>query len=144
MQSRKFTIDILGRAPVVRVHCGVFTLAQAHTTLSGDKIVEAVVAFMFYALRTRYLNTIQEVFELLEDMAPMEMRTSRALSTTDFAYQSTASAPSLRAREAIAPISTMRPMPSDGDSGNVKVVVRVRKFLKRGMFYLNLRKDMTC
>lgn len=46
-------------------------------------------------------------------------------------YHSTASAPSLRAREAIEDMQ--RPFtPPDADAGNVKVVVRVRKFIKRG------------
>jgi hypothetical protein len=45
-------------------------------------------------------------------------------------YQSTASAPSLRSKE---PMELMdRPRTSDGDA-NVKVVVRVRKFIKRGL-----------
>ncbi|RMX71480.1 hypothetical protein D0869_15592 [Hortaea werneckii] len=46
------------------------------------------------------------------------------------AYHSTASAPSLRSRE---PIETMdRPYtPPDADAGNVKVVVRVRKLIRR-------------
>lgn len=44
-------------------------------------------------------------------------------------YQSNASAPSLRSKE---PMELMdRPRTSDGDA-NVKVVVRVRKFIKRG------------
>ncbi|KAF2863225.1 kinesin-domain-containing protein [Piedraia hortae CBS 480.64] len=42
---------------------------------------------------------------------------------------STASAPSLRSRD-VAPMME-RPSTSDGDTGNVKVVVRVRKFIKR-------------
>jgi hypothetical protein len=60
----------------------------------------------------------------------------RALTTPDIpnyhSYHSTASAPSLRSRE---PVDVMdRPFtPTDGDGGgNVKVVVRVRKFVKRG------------
>lgn len=57
----------------------------------------------------------------------------RALTTPDLAsYQSTASAPSLRREE---PMEIMdRPRTSDGDA-NVKVVVRVRKFIKRGMHF---------
>ncbi|KXT12328.1 hypothetical protein AC579_7637 [Pseudocercospora musae] len=44
-------------------------------------------------------------------------------------YHSTASSPSLRSRE---PIDMDRPFtPPDADAGNVKVVVRVRKFVKR-------------
>lgn len=90
---------------------------------------------MFYALRNRYLTVFQEVIDLLEGMAPVDLRAARALTTPDIgaSYQSTASAPSLRAREATMPIPAMRPMSADGDSGNVKVVVRVRKFVKRGM-----------
>lgn len=91
---------------------------------------------MFYALRTRYLETIREAIDLFEEMVPVDPRAYRALTTPDIAYQSSASAPSLRAREAatpLEPMAPMRPMSSDGDSGNVKVVVRVRKFIKRGM-----------
>ena len=87
---------------------------------------------MFYALRHRYLDTITKVFDLLQDMAPIDARMQRALTTPDIGYQSTASAPSLRAREAAMPMTSMRPKTADGDAGNVKVVVRVRKFLKRG------------
>ena len=48
-------------------------------------------------------------------------------------YHSTASAPSLRSREQ-EPMELMdRPRSSDGDA-NVKVVVRVRKFIKRGVY----------
>lgn len=56
----------------------------------------------------------------------------RALTTSDIPlYQSTASAPSLRSKE---PMEIMdRPRSSDGDA-NVKVVVRVRKFIKRGVY----------
>lgn len=56
----------------------------------------------------------------------------RALTTPDLqTYHSTASAPSLRSKE---PVEIMeRPYtPLDGESGHVKVVVRVRKFIKRG------------
>ncbi|KAK4505722.1 hypothetical protein PRZ48_003687 [Zasmidium cellare] len=56
---------------------------------------------------------------------------TRALTTPDLQnYHSTASAPSLRSRE---PVDVMeRPFtPPDADAGNVKVVVRVRKFIKR-------------
>ena len=46
-------------------------------------------------------------------------------------YQSTASAPSLRRKESMEIMD--RPRSSDGDA-NVKVVVRVRKFIKRGVY----------
>lgn len=84
---------------------------------------------MFLSLRARFLNTLEEAFELLEEMAPVDPRAYRALTTPDIPYQSTASAPSLRAREVnMGPAPTM---PSS-DAGNVKVVVRVRKFIQRG------------
>jgi hypothetical protein len=51
--------------------------------------------------------------------------------------QSTASAPSLRSKE---PMELMdRPRSSDGDA-NVKVVVRVRKFIKRGLYNVVARR----
>lgn len=55
----------------------------------------------------------------------------RPLTAPDLSqYHSTASAPSLRSKE---PMELMdRPRSSDGDA-NVKVVVRVRKFIKRGL-----------
>lgn len=59
-------------------------------------------------------------------------------------YASTASSPSLRSPEPLlvqAPPPTppaQYDMASDMDSGNVKVVVRVRKFLKRGEIWSNL------
>ncbi|KAK3066032.1 hypothetical protein LTR53_017772, partial [Teratosphaeriaceae sp. CCFEE 6253] len=53
----------------------------------------------------------------------------RALTTPDIQmYHSTASAPSLRSRE---PIMDRPFTPPDGDGVNVKVVVRVRKFVRR-------------
>jgi hypothetical protein len=45
-------------------------------------------------------------------------------------HLSTASAPSLRASE---PMAFMAPPPMVDDPGNVKVVVRCRAFLPRGM-----------
>jgi hypothetical protein len=65
------------------------------------------------------------------DMEPYNMA-ERALTIGDLSsYQSTASAPSLRREE---PMEIMdRPRSSDGDA-NVKVVVRVRKFIKRGVY----------
>ncbi|KXL49154.1 hypothetical protein M433DRAFT_2626 [Acidomyces richmondensis BFW] len=58
------------------------------------------------------------------------LHNARALTTPDMqSYVSNASTPSLRSREAI---ELERPYtPPDGDGGNVKVVVRVRKFVKR-------------
>lgn len=85
-------------------------------------------------LRLRSQDTIEEVtaqFAELTWLLPTDMAT-RALTTPDLQnYTSTASAPSLRSRE---PVDVMeRPYtPPDSDAGNVKVVVRVRKFIKRG------------
>ncbi|SMR46547.1 unnamed protein product [Zymoseptoria tritici ST99CH_1E4] len=55
---------------------------------------------------------------------------NRAPTTSDLhTYHSTASSPSLRSRDAV---DMERPLtPIDGDGGNVKVVVRVRRFIKR-------------
>ncbi|KAJ9629644.1 hypothetical protein H2203_002025 [Taxawa tesnikishii (nom. ined.)] len=74
-------------------------------------------------------------------MALLDTRPYRALTTPDIgAYASTASTPSFRARspDIMAPReSTVREsimresITGDGDGGNVKVVVRVRKFIKR-------------
>lgn len=89
---------------------------------------------MYAFLRLRSQDTLEEVcadFAELTWLLPTEMAT-RALTTPDLQhYQSTASAPSLRSRE---PVDAMdRPFtPPDSDAGNVKVVVRVRKFIKRG------------
>lgn len=56
-------------------------------------------------------------------------------------YQSTASAPSLRSKE---PMELMdRPRTSDGDA-NVKVVVRVRKFIKRGLHTIHVNHYQAC
>ena len=66
----------------------------------------------------------------------LNMMAHRALTTPDLRdYHSTASAPSLRSREPVGEMD--RPFtPPDGDSGNVKVVVRVRKFIKRGTVFV--------
>jgi hypothetical protein len=48
------------------------------------------------------------------------------------AHASTASAPSLRA-PALEPYSTMAPAPMHDDPGNIKVVVRCRAFVPRGV-----------
>lgn len=89
---------------------------------------------MYAFLRLRSEHSLEEVcaqFAELTWILPTDMAT-RALTTPDLQhYHSTASAPSLRSRE---PVDVMeRPFtPPDGDAGNVKVVVRVRKFIKRG------------
>lgn len=86
--------------------------------------------------RLRSKEVVHTVEELLEDMA-LDARVFRGISyepPSRSAYESTASSPSLRAahpeiiHEPPPPTLTM----GDQDSANVKVVVRVRKFLKRG------------
>jgi hypothetical protein len=48
--------------------------------------------------------------------------------------RSTASSPSLRARESVSiPVNCQDGIASPSPGGNVRVVVRVRKFLQRGM-----------
>lgn len=71
--------------------------------------------------RLRAQQVTESVILLLEDMA-LDTRFQRILP------MSNASAPSLRALEPVL----MSPQPAMEDSGNIKVVVRVRKFVKRG------------
>ena len=57
----------------------------------------------------------------------------RAMTTGDLpTFHSTASSPSLRSREPVEMLERPFTPPDGGDGGNVKVVVRVRKFIKRG------------
>ncbi|KAK5137316.1 hypothetical protein LTR08_000286 [Meristemomyces frigidus] len=64
----------------------------------------------------------------------------RAMTTGDLpAYHSTASAPSLRSREPVEMLERPFTPPDGGDGGNVKVVVRVRKFIRR-----ELEKQSPC
>jgi hypothetical protein len=66
----------------------------------------------------------------------------RSMTTSDIpVYQSTASAPSLRSKEPMEILD--RPRSSDGDA-NVKVVVRVRKFIKRGLYIVVAKSRHTC
>lgn len=67
-----------------------------------------------------------------ETHANTELTMPRALTTPDLYHHSTASAPRLRSRTPIDIADMQRPFtPPDGDGGNVKVVVRVRKHIKR-------------
>lgn len=85
-------------------------------------------AFLDHCSLLRRLLFPAEEFAWLDDSDDMA---DRSLTTPDLQnYQSTASAPSLRSKEAVEVMD--RPRSSDGDAGNVKVVVRVRKFIKRG------------
>lgn len=85
---------------------------------------------MWVNLRQRSQQSFQTAIALLDDMASsFDPRAVRALTTPDIPYTSTASAPSLRAREAAVPLPANMGSP---DNSTVKVVVRVRKFIKRG------------
>lgn len=87
---------------------------------------------MWTNLRARSLEAVEDVIQLLQDMALVDSRVYRALTTPDIpTHASTASTAPFRAR---TPESAPREsiIMAGGDGGNVKVVVRVRKFLKRG------------
>ncbi|KAJ9660861.1 hypothetical protein H2201_006753 [Coniosporium apollinis] len=79
----------------------------------------------FRRLKSRKLLT--DAFDLLDDI--MDPRLYRGISSESISpyYESTASTPSLRAPERAATPDTM----ADQEGGNVKVVVRVRKHVKR-------------
>jgi len=83
--------------------------------------------------RLRSRETIQRCEKLLEStiITIMDPRTYRHLSYDNRQFESSASAPSLRAAE---PLLTPPLAATMGeDSANVKVVVRVRQFIKRGI-----------
>jgi hypothetical protein len=82
----------------------------------------------FRRLRFRHLLTNIEL-RLLDDVMAFDPRLHRP-------FESTASAPSLRASELdLSPLSFgAMAGAADQDSSSVKVVVRVRQFIKRGEF----------
>lgn len=100
---------------------------------------------MFAVLRLRSEIVLAETCSAFHDYCcnyflagttALEIMAERALTTPDLQnYHSTASAPSLRGREQTEIMD--RPRSSDGDA-NVKVVVRVRKFIKRGIAHFHL------
>lgn len=92
---------------------------------------------MYTSLRLRSQASLEHLCEAFSEVTferiALNDMAQRALTTSALGdYESTASAPSLRSR---VPIEDMeRPFtPPDADAGHVKVVVRVRKFIKRGM-----------
>jgi hypothetical protein len=92
---------------------------------------------MFTHNRLRFQSTVVELLILLQqqlDQGDINMDIPHAASAPDISYASTASAPSLRARESTATMtaSAASYLPAEEGQGNVKVVVRVRKFLPRG------------
>ena len=90
---------------------------------------------MYATLCLRSKVSLEELCDAFDDFT-WKHRLHLAIDTTAMAqraYHSTASSPSLRSRE---PVDMERPFtPPDADGGNVKVVVRVRKFIRRGMYY---------
>ena len=85
---------------------------------------------MYTSLRLRSQHAVEDVFILLEDMALVDPRTylTHTASEPLLYAASTVTTPSLSRRETVS--NAMDNAPLDG--GNVKVVVRVRKFLQRG------------
>ena len=84
-----------------------------------------------YALqRLRYHQLICDIEQRLEDMA-LDPRGFPGVATEVRQLKSSASTPSLRSRESeLVPMGRATP---DNGGGNVRVVVRVRDFLPRGM-----------
>jgi hypothetical protein len=84
---------------------------------------------MFNLYRLRYQHLISDFpIPLLDEMLAYDPRFSH--------FESTASTPSLRAtdHDLLRTYGVMAgPQPPTEDSANVKVVVRVRQFVKRGM-----------
>jgi hypothetical protein len=98
---------------------------------------------MYTILRLRSQASLEELCEAFDEYIWSERlvlneMAHRALAKaiTTPAYRSSASEAGLRSRDPIEVHGGMdmeRPFtPPDGDGGNVKVVVRVRKFIKRG------------
>ena len=84
-----------------------------------------------YALQqSRFRRLIQCISLQLEDMA-IDPRAFPGVATDIRPLKSSASTPSLRSRESeLVPMGRMTP---DNGGGNVRVVVRVRGFLPRGL-----------
>jgi hypothetical protein len=84
---------------------------------------------MWCILRQRFHDTIYDINETLRTMA-YDSRLMPALAVDARSMPSSASTPSLRSRDGTMPsVSRL-----DG-GGNVRVVVRVRAFLPRGMLF---------
>ena len=88
---------------------------------------------MYVAQRQRFRATICDVQLLLEGMA-LDARAFPGVAS-ESRPRSTASSPSLRSRESEV-ITMGRSTPENG-GGNVRVVVRVRGFLPRGIYMLS-------
>lgn len=92
-----------------------------------------------YALqRLRYRLIFRDIASRLQDMA-LDPRGFPGVATEVRQLKSSASTPSLRSRESeLVPMGRTTP---DNGGGNVRVVVRVRGFLPRGMLVIGLCKE---
>ena len=85
---------------------------------------------MYVSQRLRYHELFCDIANQLEDMA-LDPRGFPGVASEVRQLKSSASTPSLRSRESeLVPMGRATP---DNGGGNVRVVVRVRGFLPRGM-----------
>lgn len=93
---------------------------------------------MYTYLRLRSEASLKELCQAFDDYSwerlVLNEMAHRALTTPDMrTYHSSASTPSLRSKEPVVEVLERPSTPMGDEGGNVKVVVRVRKFIKRGM-----------
>lgn len=87
---------------------------------------------MYFAHRLRFEKLTLELCKSLQDMALDYRGFPGVVTEAQRPLHSSASTPSLRSRESeLVPMA--RTGTPDGGGGNVRVVVRVRGFLSRGM-----------
>ena len=87
---------------------------------------------MWVSQRLRFRVIICDIFSRLEDMA-LDPRAYPGVVAQNRPLGSSASIPSLRSRESeVVPLRMSTP---DNGGGNVRVVVRVRGFLPRGILH---------
>lgn len=94
--------------------------------------VGPLLVHMHHHRRQRSKQLVHDVQTRLGDMA-LDPRLGRGLPHKAHSFESTASAPSLRAPDP-GPLPVEGAAGADQDGGNVKVVVRVRAFVKRGVY----------
>ncbi len=92
---------------------------------------------MYTHLRQRSKDSLTELCEAFDDYSwerlVLNEMAHRALTTPDIhMYHSSASTPSLRSKEPVIEIMERPLTPGEIEGGNVKVVVRVRQFIRRG------------
>jgi hypothetical protein len=109
-----------------------------HFTALGITASQRALSSSMHSPRGHKLReALHHAFQILEDMA-LDPRLYRSLTSS---FESSASAPSLRASE---PATWMAPSHAADDAGNVKVVVRVRGFVKRGKTATNIMSIHNC